>query len=630
MTGPMAKPTPPPAITTTTTVGVEASALPKRRLPQHLPWILLLAALASTLAGWKLWEEVVRVRAQDRFEAVVAQIVGNITSRLHTYEQILRGGVGLFAASGASSGASSGFVSRKQWHDYTEKLQISQNFPGIQGIGFAVPIVQNQLEEHLQTIRAEGFPEYTIWPDGKREFYSAIIYLEPFQDRNLRAFGYDMLSEPVRRTAMLSARDTGNTSLSGRVTLVQETHIDVQAGFLMYLPVYKTGAELISGQALNSVAARQTAHIGWVYAPFRSRDFIHGILGNHTDMINLTLFDGPTANANTLLFSSNPDDRPSRDRPDTFSANHLIEIYGRTWLVQITARDSFYGISDHHQPVLVLIFGVAISLLVFFLTRSLCQTEQRAVEIAAQMTVTLADKQADLERSNQEMERFTEVLAHHLQEPVRHQYAFAQRLDRLIPKPLPDDAQKSLDYILKGAIRLRLLLRDVQLYLSLGRQVRTPTPSSATSACAAACDDLADKITACGAHIACTPLPDVWIDANRLRDVFYALLDNALEYRHPERPLQVSVQGHVMNDVATLSIADNGSGIPLQYRTRVFQVFERFHPSNSHGGTGIGLSIAQKIIESAHGHIWIESGTEHGIIVYFTLQAAQTPDSPTI
>jgi CHASE1-domain containing sensor protein len=91
------------------------------------------------------------------------------------------------------------------------------------------------LPQHIQKIRQEGFPGYKICPEGDREIYSSIIYLEPFSDRNLRAFGYDMFSEPVRRKSMEQARDTNIAALSGKITLVQETGKQVQAGNLMYV-----------------------------------------------------------------------------------------------------------------------------------------------------------------------------------------------------------------------------------------------------------------------------------------------------------------------------------------------------------------------------------------------------------
>jgi len=107
-----------------------------------------------------------------------------------------------------------------------------------------VPPAERQ--KHTEAIRREGFPNYAMSPPGERAVYTAIVYLEPFDLRNKRAFGFDMFSDPTRRAAMERSRDTGLTSISARVTLVQETTEGVQAGFLMYLPCYTRGAPVFA------------------------------------------------------------------------------------------------------------------------------------------------------------------------------------------------------------------------------------------------------------------------------------------------------------------------------------------------------------------------------------------------
>ena len=95
-----------------------------------------------------------------------------------------------------------------------------------------MPVRAEDKAAHIESIRNDGFPEYTINPPGERDEYSAIIYLEPFDWRNKRAFGYDMWSNEMRHNAMARARDTGQAATSGIITLVQETKQDVQRGFL--------------------------------------------------------------------------------------------------------------------------------------------------------------------------------------------------------------------------------------------------------------------------------------------------------------------------------------------------------------------------------------------------------------
>jgi CHASE1-domain containing sensor protein len=144
--------------------------------------------------GWHISNKFIHRDALDRFTFKTLDIEKGIQDRMLNYEQVLRGGIGLFAASQ--------HVDRQAWRDYVDRLQINQHFPGIQGIGFSLRLPAVAKDAHIQQIRAEGFPAYTIRPETPRQEYHAIVYLEPFDRRNQRAFGYDMYSNPVRRAAM--------------------------------------------------------------------------------------------------------------------------------------------------------------------------------------------------------------------------------------------------------------------------------------------------------------------------------------------------------------------------------------------------------------------------------------------
>ncbi|MDQ2697082.1 MAG: CHASE domain-containing protein, partial [Pseudomonadota bacterium] len=194
-------------------------------------WLVLAAAAAITVAAWHLARMDIERRNAEHFQVRTGSIRDAIDQHLRAYQQILRGGAGLFDAIQQ--------VTREDWRAYVQRLQLEANYPGIQGLGFSLWIAPEALDEHIRRIRAEGFPDYSPWPEGERRDYTAILYLEPFDWRNRRAFGYDMFSEPVRRAAMEKARDSGAVAVSGKVTLVQETEEDVQAGFLMYLAVYR-------------------------------------------------------------------------------------------------------------------------------------------------------------------------------------------------------------------------------------------------------------------------------------------------------------------------------------------------------------------------------------------------------
>ncbi len=243
--------------------------------------IILIIGLTLTLASTLYTNYNVEALTETEFEMVCNEIELKIATRLHAHAQLLRTGAAFFSASDT--------VTRQQWREFIKKAKIGENLPGIQGVGFSMIIPKNQLKQHLQNTRNEGFPDYEIKPAGEREVYTSIIYLEPFTDRNLRAFGYDMFSEPVRRKAMEISRDNDIAMLSGKVLLLQETNQDVQPGTLMYVPVYT------NRMPVNTVEQRRAAIKGWVYSPYRMNDLMQGILGrwdkNQKERIHLQIYD---------------------------------------------------------------------------------------------------------------------------------------------------------------------------------------------------------------------------------------------------------------------------------------------------------------------------------------------------
>ena len=259
--------------------------------------------LALTLAGWYLAGELERQELENRFHARAAEIPLRIESRLSGYEQVLRGSAGFLSASDV--------VTRAEWRNYIASLRLNERYPGIQGVGFARRVRPEDLPAHTAAMRAEGFPEYRLWPAGTRDEYTAIVYLEPFSGRNARVLGYDMYSDPVRREAMAQARDTGRTTITRKVVLLQETDADRQPGFLMYAPHYTTGRSMATAEN------RKSALAGYVYAPFRMNDFIGGALGDHYRDLGIAVFDGTEQTPGALLHD--------KTAPDNGKENHLIE-----------------------------------------------------------------------------------------------------------------------------------------------------------------------------------------------------------------------------------------------------------------------------------------------------------------
>ncbi|MEI6259111.1 MAG: CHASE domain-containing protein [Deltaproteobacteria bacterium] len=347
-----------------------------------LAWVLLSAGLIATTFATVDMKNDVEADVKRDFDFACSQIQLRIDARMDAHAQILISAAALFDASDE--------VTREEWHTFTMRQKVEKHLPGIQGIGFSLAIPNCQLAQHIQEIRSQGFPDYTVKPEGDREIYTSIIYLEPFSGRNLRAFGYDMFSEPIRRIAMERARDLDAAVLSGKVILVQETGQNVQAGTLMYVPVYR------KGMTTDTAAQRRAALYGWVYSPYRMIDLMQGIsrgwdleAGNR---IRLQIFDNEQLSADSLLYDNQPKAETETASTSQLTQQTFTAFNDHIWYLRFTQTD---GRIEYGRVYGVLSGGFIISLLLFGLIISLLNTRFRAQKLAGQLNADLRESEAN-------------------------------------------------------------------------------------------------------------------------------------------------------------------------------------------------------------------------------------------
>ena len=343
--------------------------------------MILIVGIGLTVVSTLYMKHEEETEINRAFKSLCGDLKAKIYARLQIHAQLLRSGSAFFAASDT--------VTRSEWHEFNKRAKIDENLPGIQGVGFSLLIPKNQLRQHILNIRKEGFSDYTVKPAGDRAIYSSIIYLEPFAGRNLRAFGYDMLSEPIRRKATEMSRDSDVAMISGKVILVQETNQDVQTGTLMYVPVYR------NGMPVSTVEQRRAAIKGWVYSPYRMNDLMLGILGSgdvdRLGRIRLQIYD-ECKSLNSLLFDSQRNDTLNHPVIVNQTVSLPIDFNGKKWILCFTK-------SGGQSPLflskvfIVFIGGVIISLLLFSLLLSFFNTQFRAQIIAEQLTSKLKESE---------------------------------------------------------------------------------------------------------------------------------------------------------------------------------------------------------------------------------------------
>jgi len=359
--------------------------------------VVLAVSLFVTYRAWVSESRSADQTLKTEFYFRARESSHRIEQRIEIYEQALRATVGLFNASE--------FVTRAEFRRFIDTFGMPRIYPGIEGIGFALVIAPADLKRHVESIRRQGFPNYSVWPAGRRSLYTSIVYIEPFSGSNLRAFGYDMYSEPTRRAAMEQARDTGMEAASAKVALVQEEGSEPQSGFLMYLPVYRNNAPH------ETLEQRRANLVGWIYAPFRMNNFIRGINEEQPADLDIAIYDGNTIDAAARIYASARKDA-SATQGKMLRSIDLLQLGKRTWTVVATALPSFEQKIRSDRPGLVLRVGIGLSLMVTLLIWLFLDDRARALQTADQaQRLALYDPLTGLPNRKLLDERLTLALA---------------------------------------------------------------------------------------------------------------------------------------------------------------------------------------------------------------------------
>lgn len=250
-------------------------------------------------------------------------------------------------------------------------------------------------------------------------------------------------------------------------------------------------------------------------------------------------------------------------------------------------------------------------------------TERKQAEQA------LAEKTAELERSNAELEQFAYIASHDLQEPLRTVVAYNQMILRRYRDKLDADANDFLGYSIDGAMRMQRLIIDLLDYSRATRKTAPFAPVALGEVMEQIRADLEAALKAEGGRIDWHDLPVVWGDGAQIRRLLLNLVGNGLKYRSAARLPLVAVTAEPNPTGWTVTVTDNGIGIPPEQYERVFRIFQRLHGRDEYSGTGIGLAVCRRIVEHHGGRIWIEPGPEEGGSRFlFTLPATPVAAFP--
>ncbi len=244
---------------------------------------------------------------------------------------------------------------------------------------------------------------------------------------------------------------------------------------------------------------------------------------------------------------------------------------------------------------------------------------QRDITQEEEARAALTAAYADVAHYSADLERFSFVLAHHLQEPARQMRLQAQILLQRQGDGTASADREPSERIVEASARLIGLLRDVQTYLAVERRPAEGPPGSTNRALNGAVERYKMRAPGAISRMDKDDLPKVGVTQQHLDDLFKILVENAVQFRHPERPLGLKVTVEAEGKFWLFRFADNGIGIDSSNFERIFIPLERLKKHSDHSGTGIGLAVARRIVEAARGRIWVESDGVGGSTFRFTL-----------
>jgi light-regulated signal transduction histidine kinase (bacteriophytochrome) len=226
---------------------------------------------------------------------------------------------------------------------------------------------------------------------------------------------------------------------------------------------------------------------------------------------------------------------------------------------------------------------------------------------------------AELEVINQDLEAFSYSVSHDLRAPLRSVSAFSAILDRDFGGQIPGKARELLHHVMTSARRMEQLVDDLLLFSRMGRQALNKRSVDVAELAREIVDELRQRQPERLIDVRVGDLPRGAADPSLLKQVLVNLLSNAFKFTSHTESAAIEVGGEQCDRESQYFVRDNGAGFDTQYAARLFEVFQRLHRDDEFEGTGIGLSIVQRIVRRHGGRVWAEAAVNKGATLHFTL-----------
>ncbi len=548
--------------------------------------VLVLAVILTAVVWWA-WRSALWVRINAKSTArsdSILDITTSVTGRIDSYQQLLRSSSAFIEASRD--------INFNEWHTFVESVEASKNQLGAQGVGYIDWVSEPKREEFLRNEKLELGEKFAIRPEGVRDFYAPVVYIEPMDEANTRAIGFDMYSEETRKDAMERARETGETSLSKALNIIQDENHPEKKGFLMFTPVYSDLDS--SGKPIKSSDSIR----GFTYAPFRANVFFDEVLKSvNSKMYSVNVYDVGT---NQLLYSGENFDKISK-LPKTSRTNFVLKQYGVAWNIDfVFDEQALISSSEQSRPMLIGIIGLTCALLLSGMVYVLIHS--RLTELARQ-------KEHEV---NSAKDSLLSIASHQLRTPAT---GVKQYLGIVMQGFTGDVSPSQMQMLGKAYSSNERQLRVINEILHLakleaGRVVLAKSPTDVAKLTA----DIVSEVTPDAVNknhkirlLKPTGNPMALVDEHMLRMAIENLLTNAIKYTPNNGKVRVNVAA--TKKKIEVSVSDNGVGIAADDHEKLFKQFSRIQNKLSRevDGTGIGLFLANQLVRLHGGKISVKS-----------------------
>ncbi len=572
--------------------------------------VLLISVLLSLIAFFYV-RAGAEVENEIRFnEATDAtrEAIGSVTS---SYVDAMLGARGLFDASDS--------VTSEEWRGFVESLQPDEQYPGLQALGYVEYVRSEELKGFLERESLTLRPD--LEPSGERAVYYPVTYVEPQSSANKELLGRDLHTSTVHRATMNRARDSGEAQATSVVYVLGEAPKDsvadlsLRRGFAVYLPVYS------DGKPTDTVEGRRKALEGFVVGTFRMDQLLNGVFeGVYDPKVDFEVYDGGGFLGDQLLYDDDGVLRAGNEEPDqTLTRESNIEVAGREWSLYFTALPEFERGSFDRLSVLVLLSGLAVSLLLFGVSRMLVRSRLSAEQSALDLEVA----NRDLGAANRELEAFSHSVSHDLRAPLRSIDGFSRIVIEDYSDKLDDEGRSYLNRVRAASQRMGLLIDDL---LNLSRVTRSSMRRE-TVDLSVLVDEVVRvlKESEPGRSVEAIVQPglEASADPRLLRVALENLLGNAWKFTSANDASLIEFG--VERDLASQEnqtvyfVRDNGAGFDMAYADKLFGAFQRLHSPEEFEGTGVGLATVKRVMRRHGGDVWATSSVGEGATFFFTL-----------